>query len=149
MYYLKKSDKMRKIWKKKVLISEKKNLGYDTTTEIEPWFKFPIPKPNFGLTLPTNVTCIDDDVRNLIWKIKWFRKKKISASILIPKLALRFGPRYQDLVSVSHYQPTWPALMMLSGTWFDNMITWCGLSLTSKVKPSQMLLECSSMEKLG
>ena len=29
----------------------KKKFGSDTDTEIGPWFRFPIPKPNFGLTL--------------------------------------------------------------------------------------------------
>ena len=35
---------------KNVSVSEKK-IGSKTDTEIEPWFRFPIPKPNFGLTL--------------------------------------------------------------------------------------------------
>ena len=28
-----------------------KNFGSDTDTKIEPWFRFPIPKPVFGRTL--------------------------------------------------------------------------------------------------
>ena len=28
-----------------------KNFGSDTDTKIEPWFRFPIPKPGFGRTL--------------------------------------------------------------------------------------------------
>ena len=31
-----------------------KNFGSETETEIGPWFRFPIPKPNFGLTLNIN-----------------------------------------------------------------------------------------------
>ena len=37
--------------KKKVSVSEKKNFGSDTNTEIQPWFRIPIPLPNFGCTL--------------------------------------------------------------------------------------------------
>ena len=40
---------MRKIWKKKDFGFGKKNFGSET--EIRPWFRFPIPKPNFSLTL--------------------------------------------------------------------------------------------------
>ena len=29
----------------------KKNFGFDTNTEIGPWFRFPIPKTSFGHTL--------------------------------------------------------------------------------------------------
>ena len=38
--------------KKKSFGFGKKNFGSETDTEIGPWFRFPIPKPNFGLTLP-------------------------------------------------------------------------------------------------
>ena len=41
---------MKKIGKKEVSV-RKKNFGSKTITEIEPWFRFPIPIPNFGLTL--------------------------------------------------------------------------------------------------
>ena len=37
--------------KKKSFGFGKKNFGSDTDTEIGPWFRFPIPKPNFGRTL--------------------------------------------------------------------------------------------------
>ena len=51
-----KVGKNEKKLKKKVSVLEKKNLGSDTNTggtEIGPWFRFSIPKPNFGLTLAT------------------------------------------------------------------------------------------------
>ena len=38
--------------KKKVSVSEKKIWGTDT--EIWPWFRFPIPTPNFSRTLGTS-----------------------------------------------------------------------------------------------
>jgi hypothetical protein len=34
----------------------KKNFGSDTNTEIGPWFRFPIPKPGFGLTLVCGIS---------------------------------------------------------------------------------------------
>ena len=52
MYSPKKYEKMSKIWKREVSVSEKKKNGSDTDTEIGPWFRFPIPKPGFGCTLP-------------------------------------------------------------------------------------------------
>jgi hypothetical protein len=42
---------MRKISEKKRFGFGKKNFGSETDTGIGPWFRFPIPKPNFGLTL--------------------------------------------------------------------------------------------------
>ena len=30
-------------------------MGSDTDTETGPWFRFPIPKPGFGRTLPLNM----------------------------------------------------------------------------------------------
>ena len=37
--------------KKKSFGYGKKNFGSDTDTKIQPWFRFPIPIPNYGQTL--------------------------------------------------------------------------------------------------
>ena len=43
--------KNKKNLEKKSFCFGQKNFGSKTVTEIGPWFRFPIPKPNFGLTL--------------------------------------------------------------------------------------------------
>ena len=42
---------MRKFEEMSFGFEKKKRFGSETDTEIRPWFRFPIPKPNFGLTL--------------------------------------------------------------------------------------------------
>ena len=44
--------KFEKLKKKKKFRFWKKKFRSDTDTEIEPWFRFLIPKPGFGCTLP-------------------------------------------------------------------------------------------------
>ena len=46
----KKWENMRNFFKKSFSFGKNK-FGSETDTKIGPWFQFPIPKPNFGLTL--------------------------------------------------------------------------------------------------
>ena len=59
-YVCEKHEKVLKNFeKKKEFWFRKKNLGFDTDTEIGPWFWFSIPKPGFGRTLQRCIRSVD------------------------------------------------------------------------------------------